>query len=315
MVQSLFPVQMRAADLAHAGMCYPDKVRVRSKLMLPSLKCVIKKITSKLPGAAARRSLAAAIQEPENVYQKAIERRCEQIANEFIPPPKDISTDAYRQWQQGLVDELKFWYLSVALDGWNWADSYKLRLGSSFNFQFPSYIKHFPNREILCLEVGAGAMAALGSEGVPSKVITIVPTDALANAYAAIFKDFGVISRFPVIQCDAESIIDAYAPEHFHFAYANNCLDHCYDPISAIQQMYKLVKPTGTVLLGHHINVAVSENYTGLHQWNLCETDGRLVAWNRNGMHFIDEKLPANAEFQITTSTEGNWITVSIKKP
>ena len=79
--------------------------------------------------------------------------------------------------------------------------------------------------------------------------------------------------------------------------------------------MYTLVKPTGTVLLGHHINVAVSENYTGLHQWNLCEMDGRFVAWNRNEKHFIDEKLPANAEFKITTSTEQNWITVSIKKP
>jgi SAM-dependent methyltransferase len=283
--------------------------------MPKSLRSLIKKIVSGLPGAAERFNLAAAPQEPENVYQKAIERRCAQIATDFIPPPKDISTDAYRQWQQGLVDELKFWYLSVALDGWSWADSYKLRLGSSFNFQFPAYIQHFADSEILCLEVGAGAMAALGSEGVPAKAITIVPTDALANAFAAIFKDFGVSSRFPMVQCDAENILDAYGPEHFHFAYASNCLDHCYDPVSAIQQMYALVKPTGTVLLGHHINVAVSENYTGLHQWNLCEIDGRLVAWNRNEKHFIDEKLPSNAEFQFSTSVEQNWITVSIKKP
>ncbi|WP_216913429.1 MULTISPECIES: methyltransferase domain-containing protein [unclassified Synechococcus] len=284
--------------------------------MRQRLRSFAKKALIKLIGPAATKGISeTALLRPDNIYQKAIERRCKQIADEFIPPPKDIPTDAYRQWQQGLIDELKFWYLSVALDGWSWADSYKLRLGSRFDFQFPTYIAHFPEREIFCLEVGAGAMAALGTEGVPSKEITIEPTDALANAFAAIFRDFGVRSRFPVIQCDAESISDAYDPEHFHFAYASNCLDHCYNPVSAIQQMYALAKPTGTVLLGHHINVAVSENYTGLHQWNLCEMDGRFVAWNRDEKHFIDEKLPGSPEFQITTSTEQNWITVSIRKP
>lgn len=251
---------------------------------------------------------------PPNFYQQAIERRCEIIALEFIPPPRDISTDAYTQWKHGLVDELKFWYLSVALDGWSWADAYKLRLGSSFDFQFPDYINHFDDQEIICLEAGAGAMAALGSEGVSSKVIKIIPTDALANAFAAIFKDFGVISKFPVVQCDAESLLDRYAPEYFHFAYASNCLDHCYDPVSAIEQMYQLIKPTGSILLGHHINVAVSENYTGLHQWNMNEINGRFVVWNKSEQHFIDELLPANAEFQITTDIKQNWITVAIKK-
>ncbi len=268
-------------------------------------------------GSAVRQQLKAfarKIFKRKSVYQHAVERRCKQIAIEFVPPPKDIATDAYKQWQEGLVDELRFWYLSVALDGWNWADSYRKRLDSDFDFQFPAFISHFPERDILCLEVGVGAMASLGGRGVADKVITIIPTDALADAFAAIFRDFGINSRFPVIQCDAESLLDSYRPDSFHFAYASNCLDHCYDPVSAIQQMFSLVKPSGTVLLGHHINVAVSEDYNGLHQWNLCEIDGRFAIWNRNEKHFIDEKLPDNARFEISTSKNQNWITVSIQK-
>lgn len=249
-----------------------------------------------------------------NVYKLAIERRCEQIAKDSLPPPQDIDTDAYRQWLGGLLDELRFWYLSVALDGWNWAAAYKSRLNSDFPFQFPGCISHFSDHEILCLEVGAGAMAALGTV-CSGKTITIVPTDALANAFEIILKDFGVKARFPVIECDAESLQTHFQEESFHFAYANNCLDHCYNPLSAIQQMYALIKPSGSIVLGHHLNVAEAENYEGLHQWNLCIKDNRFVLWNKTAEHFIDYELPPDAIIAFTVSTEQNWLTVTITKP
>jgi len=249
------------------------------------------------------------------IYEKVVERRCEQIAKEKISPLDNVSSEAYKIWINGLKSELKFWYVSVAMDGWTWSEAYKLRINSDQPFQFLQYINHFSEQNIICLEVGAGAMPSLGREGVPGKNIEIIPTDALALAYESIFNDFGVKVRFPVRQCNAENLKDNFQSDMFHFTYAVNCLDHCYDPISAIQQMFDLTKPTGRVVLAHYINVAVSENYQGLHQWNLCEEHGRFVIWNKTSKYFLDDILPKDAEINMNVMKEHNWITVSVKKP
>jgi ubiquinone/menaquinone biosynthesis C-methylase UbiE len=265
------------------------------------------------PPAPEATTVQAAPAENLNVYEAAVKRRCRQIALEFIPPPVAVESKEHEVWLEGLKDELNFWYLTVALDGWSWAGSYQLRLKAEYEFQFREFIDHFEDTHIRCLEVGTGAMAALGTRH-PSKEIELFPTDALANAYNRIFQDFGVTTRFPVLQCDAEKLETKFEENFFHFAHASNCLDHCYNPVAAIQSMYRLVRPNGYVALGHLINVAESENYTGLHQWNLCPEDGKLAIWNKQQKIYVNDMLPPEAKYRIDVLPEQNWFTVYIQK-
>jgi SAM-dependent methyltransferase len=248
-----------------------------------------------------------------NVYEAAVKRRCRQIALECIPAPSAVESKAHEVWLDGLKDELNFWYLSVALDGWSWAESYRLRLQGDFDFQFPATLEHFHDRQIHCLEVGTGAMSALGTRH-PTKEIVLYPTDALADAFNRIFADFGVKTKFPVLQCDAEKLEGKFEQNFFHFAYASNCLDHCYNPAAAIQSMYRLIRPAGTMVLAHHINVAEAEHYTGLHQWNLCPEDGKFCLWNKESRIYVNDILPPGTEFRIDVLPEQNWFTVYIRK-
>lgn len=46
--------------------------------------------------------------------------------------------------------------------------------------------------------------------------------------------------------------------------------------------MYFFNKKKGIILLEHRINEAVNENYSGLHQFNLCIKENNFHIWNKN---------------------------------
>ena len=245
----------------------------------------------------------------------AIQRRCDVIFKSYIEPlySQSAGGDNYRIWLSAIVDELEFWYLTIATDGGNWSDSYKERLSSGRIFQYASYVEHINSTELHVLDVGAGAISAIG-DYLPGVQIHLTVTDALAPAFNAILDDCGIIPPNVVQHCDAERIVQKFGQDSFHFINASNCIDHCYDPILAIQNMVKAVKQDGVILLGHHDNVAEQENYTGLHQWNLTSEEGRLVVWNKAEKHYADEFIDEPIEVSIKRDDVNNWFTTIIKK-
>lgn len=93
-----------------------------------------------------------------NTYKDAVRRRCEQILMESHAVPQGTSSENYSTWQTGLIDEFEFWYVTVALDGWNWKKSYQWWLTRTFDFQIGQIVQEFHDQEMQALDVGAGPL-------------------------------------------------------------------------------------------------------------------------------------------------------------
>lgn len=245
-------------------------------------------------------------------YRDALRRRCELIIDEAVHgderrPP----TEHQRRWRSALVDELEFWYVSVALDGWDWRDAFHERLAGDQPFGHQDYVRQFADTVLEVLDVGAGAFPVIGTR-MEGKTINLTSVDPLAAAYQLMLRDLG-LPPTPVIEGDAERLGEIFPAPRFHFVNASNCLDHCYDPAAALKAIYEVMRPGGTALLGHYENVAEHASYSGLHQWNMKATGGRLLLWRPGERSFADEHLPEGASLEVMRNPDG-WTRVVIRK-
>jgi len=75
----------------------------------------------------------------------------------------------------------------------------------------------------------------------------------------------------------------------------SNALDHSRDPLQCVRQMFAVTRPGGWVFLWHYRNEAEEEGYAGLHQWNLDESAGDMILWNRKARHSCRMELGSQA--------------------
>ena len=82
------------------------------------------------------------------------------------------------------------------------------------------------------------------------------------------------------IYADAERLTERFPAGSFDIVYAQNSLDHAARPQKAIEQMLRVAKRGGYVLLSHAVDEGVNEGYAGLHRWNFSERNGDFVIWH-----------------------------------
>lgn len=105
-----------------------------------------------------------------------------------------------------------------------------------------------------------------------------------------------------------------FEPGSFDLVHANNCLDHSYDPIKAIQEMFTVLKPGGYMYLRHEINVAQVADYVGLHQWNFRPEGNEFWITNKDKSvnESIDRLLKGKAD--LTLKAGDGWMINVIHK-
>jgi len=150
-----------------------------------------------------------------------------------------------------------------------------------------------PEEQAVCavLDVGSGPVSGIGALA-PGKLINLYLTDALAREYNKMLNRLGISAAVRPLPVDAEKLTTVFPEDYFDLVVCFNALDHTYDPIGAICEMVAVCKPGCWIFLGHHNNVAVIEDYHGLHQWNLDCCGGRFVVWNREGHHDVLDSVP-----------------------
>ncbi len=129
---------------------------------------------------------------------------------------------------------------------------------------------------VTILDVGAGPLTSVGKTH-PDFELSIVAVDALADVYDQLLAEAAVDPPVRTLECDTERLTEMFDPDTFDVVHARNSLDHCYDPIRAVREMARVTRPGGTVVLQHYANEAETENYRGLHRWNLSVTAGRFI--------------------------------------
>src|SRR5215204_6388762 len=98
------------------------------------------------------------------------------------------------------------------------------------------------------LEVGSGPLSILAS-GVDENLFTIVAADPLACQYRDLLKLYDVTYPIQPVPAGGESLVKSFGPQSFDIVYSSNALDHTSSPQQCIQQMCRVVRPGGFILL------------------------------------------------------------------
>ncbi len=213
----------------------------------------------------------------------------------------------------GLLLERWFWRRCLGSGGRGHEQWYQLALApakdlSAFHRQF---VDDLPGREVRVLEVGSGPITVLGTQH-PFKEITVVPTDVLAPQYARMLARKGIVPPITTIWADAERLTDTFPASSFDYVTANNCIDHCEDPVRAIEQRLTVVKPGRAISLRHRENEGEQQRYLGLHKWNFALSHGHPVLFDRKSRFEIVEI--AKRWGRLTTFAETGHVVFAIRR-
>ena len=226
---------------------------------------------------------------------------------------------ATERWAEGLEEELQFWFRWLR-DREPWSDMYVQRTDPNSELQ-PAIRAHLDspaNVHLRLLDVGSGPLTILGKRW-SDRILEITAVDPLADRYAVLFKKVGLEPLVWPVAGEAERLTDRFAESSFDLVYARNCLDHSYDPLRAILQMLRVVKPGRVALLEHAVDEGEYMKYAGPHQWNFRIEEGRFVIWQpglRVDAHTVLEKLAEveAAEGALAVAGDPRYMHVALRK-
>lgn len=197
--------------------------------------------------------------------------------------------DIRRKWEQGTGHEMRFWWTWLSRNQAMVKEMYTSRRMELKDF-IKELLRNSPSETLDILEVGPGPLPALGNNW-GSRTVRYQAVDALADAYRYLLEYHHITPIIQPIQAMAESLLDVFEEESFDFVYSCNALDHACDPGLAVSNMFRLTRPGGILYIIACINEGECQDYTGLHQWNFDVYHHRVVLWNKERIHFLDDFL------------------------
>jgi SAM-dependent methyltransferase len=229
------------------------------------------------------------------------------------PDAPDFVDRLHRRWARGKGHEIRYWRRYLAPGGYGAAD-FSRRMDPDLPLQ--DYVTRWldPAAEsVTILDVGAGPLTILGKvwEG---HDVEITPVDALADAYDEALAREGIVPLVRTITCPTEALARRFQPEQFDLAHAHNALDHHAEILRAIEQMLRVTRVGGHVVMRHGRNEAERAGYIGLHQWNLSIDGSDYVVWNREVRTTLGEQVGDRAEIVHMERMEEPWEVVVMRK-
>lgn len=219
------------------------------------------------------------------------------------------------QWQSAFDNEVAFWRDYLQRKGADWPQCYQHQIDpeSWLNETHQRLVQHIQDDPIHILDVGSGPMTMVGKRH-PSKRLVITATDVLADEYAALLNELGLKAPVPTVYADMTRLEDQFPPESFHLITATNCVDHCQDPLLAIEQMLRILKPGCYLCMNHSRNEGMKQQYSGFHQWDFDREKDRFVIRSRGGgTNDVAERLGPVAQVACEVDAD-DWIWVYIRK-
>lgn len=214
----------------------------------------------------------------------------------------------YRDWKNRLSDELAHWEWAVK----DRIENMDFRLDKNAKIQdyIVAYLNHYNGK---ILDIGCGVITSLGkvfSHGDDFYTeLDITAVDILADEYNELLNKHELIPPIKTIKGSYETIVEQFGEHSFDLVHSRNSLDHCHNPIEAIDAMLKVCKNEGYIFIQVYENEAQRNNHQGLHQWDFSIINDKLFL---NGMSIFEifryktEKLEKSVgEEGLTTIT---WV-------
>jgi SAM-dependent methyltransferase len=167
--------------------------------------------------------------------------------------PGPATSPSSDPWRARLEGELRWWrtFLGERLQD---DPEYRERFDPDRQLQ-PHVARLLPQdrapREIRILDCAAGPVSALGRVWRGAHV-QLVAVDVLAEPYRQTLERLDLRPPVPSGPGTVEDLDGMFAEASFDLVYMRNALDHCRDPALALEQMLKVARPGGAVLIEHY---------------------------------------------------------------
>jgi SAM-dependent methyltransferase len=225
-----------------------------------------------------------------------------------------VRTDPVRGRRRALRQEVAYWAEWLGSSGGKYADDFARRFDPEAEVEDPALrdvLAAVPGGPVSVLDVGAGPASSVGLR-FPGLDLTVVAVDPLGKEYDRLLARAGLVPPVHTEAVDGEDLVAHFGEDRFDIAYSRNALDHSVDPVAVIEQMLRVVRPGGHVVLRHGVNEAVNQGYVQLHQWNLEERDGAFVVWRPDRTTNVTTALAGRAE--VACWTEDDAVVCDIRR-
>ncbi len=220
-----------------------------------------------------------------------------------------------QKWEKGKDPEIRHWteYLLAKIRD-NESEKYRIDPQWPLSKEVTDFLPASGNQPIQILDVGAGPLTTLGKVWSDRKV-SIFAVDALADIYGQVLDQAKIVPPIRTTFAEAERLSEQFPANHFDFIYCSNALDHCYNPLKAIQSMIEVLKPGSYILLTHFPNEAENEAYGGFHQWNLWAYQEHFIIWNREDLCHVNKIFERVARIKMMQNDEQRVVCHVRKNP
>lgn len=157
--------------------------------------------------------------------------------------------------------------------------------------------------DIKILDIGSGACSILN--GISKNLIA---TDPLGEEYAK-FVDYDALGVQKPITIAGENIVDIFNDGEFDVVFIRNAFDHSQNPQLLFENMKRVCKEGGHIIISGFENEATFENWKGFHQWNVFLDSGKIRVNGKSSLFTIEEeKVIMSESIDLGHKTWMNWI-------
>lgn len=225
-------------------------------------------------------------------------------------------------WLAGLENEIDFWNCYMKDEGGIYFYGFKTTVSSERPFDLEEDIPvNMYGKEYKFIDVGSGPFSRCGK--VTNKVhLNAVSVDPLAYAYTELKTKYHIDNEVRLENGFVELLDKTFQANTFDMVHMSNSLDHSFSAIDGIYQLLNICKVGGKIILRHAENEAETEQYDGLHQWNLSlyNEENSFIIWRQNERYDICKIFEEYVDFQLfpgVIDEEGKWVynkVIMIKK-
>ncbi|KAK3238895.1 hypothetical protein CYMTET_51130 [Cymbomonas tetramitiformis] len=172
-------------------------------------------------------------------------------------------------WRSAWDTEIAWWRKWFATEGLDWPEEYKQRMdpSSELSSEIKAHVHNAHEGVVRLLDVGSGPATSVGKKW-SGRELEVICADPLAHVYAELFRELQRQPPVLALQVDGEALSASLPENYYDIVHSMNAVDHSYNAPRVLKEMVHVAAPFGIILVLVNENVAVRENYWGLHQWN-----------------------------------------------
>jgi ubiquinone/menaquinone biosynthesis C-methylase UbiE len=156
-----------------------------------------------------------------------------------------------------------------------------------------------PGEGYYALDVGCGYSSRIGRNAF-GKTVSVVGADAMSQPLMDILSRAKIPFPHPIINILAEDLGLVWPAQTFDLIVCKNALPEFMDPVQAVNQMARLLKPGGTLLIDFVEVAKDEEKDTPLRTfdvWTTSESSGSILFQRGDAKHVVSRVGELEFEF------------------